>query len=100
VLDGHHRIAVALALGQRSVWALVTEVRLNSPAPPAGRQGSPEFFGAGPVIAATIIGDVRQVCRFPSRAQFAAYNGTAPVEVSSCGAWIGWCSWPGPIAAA
>jgi hypothetical protein len=33
VLDGHHRIAVARALGQHSVWALVTEVRLNSPAP-------------------------------------------------------------------
>lgn len=38
VLDGHHRIAVARALGQRSVWALVTEVRLNSPAPPVGHQ--------------------------------------------------------------
>jgi hypothetical protein len=29
VLDGHHRIAVARALGQRSVWARTTEVRLN-----------------------------------------------------------------------
>ena len=38
VLDGHHRIAVARALGQRSVWALVTEVRLNSQAPPARHQ--------------------------------------------------------------
>src|SRR6516165_8699070 len=42
-----------------------------------------EIFGAGPVIAATVIGDVRQVARFPSRNHFAAYNGTAPVEVSS-----------------
>jgi hypothetical protein len=33
VLDGRHRIAVARALGQRSVWAHVTEVRLNKPAP-------------------------------------------------------------------
>jgi hypothetical protein len=33
VLDGHHRIAVARALGQRSVSAFVTEVRLNNPAP-------------------------------------------------------------------
>ena len=33
VLDGRHRIAVARALGQRSVSALVTEVRLNNPAP-------------------------------------------------------------------
>jgi hypothetical protein len=32
VLDGHHRIAVARALGERSVWANITEVRLNDPA--------------------------------------------------------------------
>jgi transposase len=43
------------------------------------------IFGAGPVIASTIIGDVQQVSRFPSRDHFAAYNGTAPVEVSSGG---------------
>jgi transposase len=42
-----------------------------------------EIFGAGPVIAATVIGDVVTVARFPSRDHFAAYNGTAPVEVSS-----------------
>ena len=41
------------------------------------------LFGAGPVIAATVIGDVRDVSRFPSRDHFAAWNGTAPVEVSS-----------------
>ena len=29
VLDGHHRIAVARALGERSVWAIITQVRLN-----------------------------------------------------------------------
>jgi hypothetical protein len=34
VLDGHHRIAVARPLGERSVWANVTEVRLNQPDPP------------------------------------------------------------------
>jgi hypothetical protein len=33
VLDGHHRIAVARAFGERSVCAVVTEVRLNNPAP-------------------------------------------------------------------
>jgi len=36
-----------------------------------------------PVIAATIIGDVGQVSRFVTRDRFAAYNGTAPVDVSS-----------------
>ncbi len=42
-----------------------------------------EVFGAGPFIAATVIGDVRDVSRFASRDRFAACNGTAPIEVSS-----------------
>ena len=40
-------------------------------------------FGIGPVNAGTIIGDIADVYRFPSRDHFASYNGTAPVEVSS-----------------
>jgi transposase len=43
------------------------------------------LFGIGPVSAAAIIGDVRHVSRFPGRDQFASYNGTAPIEVSSGG---------------
>ena len=43
------------------------------------------LFGVGPVIAAAVIGDVRRVSRFPGRNHFAAYDGTAPVEVSSGG---------------
>ena len=42
-----------------------------------------EIFGVGPVIAATVIGCVTDVSRFASRDHFAAYNGTAPIEVSS-----------------
>jgi transposase len=30
-----------------------------------------------------VIGSVRDVTRFPGRDHFAAYNGTAPIEVSS-----------------
>jgi transposase len=41
------------------------------------------LFGVGPVIAATIIGEVRDVSRFKNRDRFAACNGTAPIEVSS-----------------
>jgi transposase len=41
------------------------------------------LFGVGPVIAAAVIGDVRHVSRFPGRGHFAAYDGTAPIEVSS-----------------
>src|SRR6266581_4675391 len=43
------------------------------------------LFGVGPVIAAAVIGDVRAVSRFRDRDHFAAYNGTAPIEVSSGG---------------
>jgi transposase len=43
------------------------------------------LFGVGPVIAATVIGEVRDVSRFKNRDRFAAYNGTAPIEVSSGG---------------
>ncbi len=42
-------------------------------------------FGAGPVTAAVIIGEVRDVSRFKDSDHFAAYNGTAPVEVASGG---------------
>jgi transposase len=42
-----------------------------------------EIFGAGPVIAATMTGYAADVARFPRRDNFAAYNGTAPIEVSS-----------------
>ena len=41
------------------------------------------IFGVGPVIATTVIGITGDVSRFPNRAHFAAFNGTAPVEVSS-----------------
>jgi transposase len=44
-----------------------------------------EVFGVGPIIAATVVGDVDDISRFPSRDHFAAYNGTAPIEVSSGG---------------
>jgi transposase len=35
------------------------------------------LFGVGPVIAGTVIGDVRQVLRFPDRDHFASWDGTA-----------------------
>jgi hypothetical protein len=77
--------------------------RLSPPRDPAGRLDAQQrhhkklaaavrasgtsltgLFGVGPVIAGTVI-DVRQVFRFPGRDHLAAYNGTAPVELSSGG---------------
>jgi hypothetical protein len=42
-----------------------------------------DIYGVGPIIAATVLGLVGDIGRFPSREHFAAYNGTAPIEVSS-----------------
>ena len=42
-----------------------------------------KIFGIGPILAARIIGMVGDVGRFPTKAHFASYSGTAPVEASS-----------------
>jgi transposase len=42
-----------------------------------------EIFGVGPILAARILGAVGDVGRFPTKAHFASYSGTAPVEASS-----------------
>jgi transposase len=44
-----------------------------------------DLFGVGPIIAGMLIGYSSDVDRFRNRDQFAAYNGTAPVEFSSGG---------------
>jgi transposase len=42
-----------------------------------------DIYGVGPICAATIIGYTGDVGRFDTKAQFASYNGTAPLEASS-----------------
>jgi transposase len=42
-----------------------------------------EIFGVGPILATRIIGTVADVGRFSTKARFAAYSGTAPLEASS-----------------
>jgi transposase len=42
-----------------------------------------DVYGVGPIVAASVLGYVRDIRRFPSRDRFASYNGTAPIEVSS-----------------
>ena len=82
--------AVELAAGfLAGIRRLDAQLRDTSKKPAAAVRapgtGLTGLFGVGPVIAGTVIGDVRQVFRFPTRDHFAAYNGTAPVEVSSGG---------------
>jgi transposase len=42
-----------------------------------------ELHGVGPVVAAIVLGHVHDITRFRTHAQFASYNGTAPIEASS-----------------
>jgi transposase len=42
-----------------------------------------QLFGVGPVLAATFLGEVGDIRRFPSKHHFAAHTGTAPLEASS-----------------
>jgi transposase len=42
-----------------------------------------ELFGVGPVLAATFLGEVGDVRRFPTKHHFAAHTGTAPLEAFS-----------------
>jgi transposase len=43
------------------------------------------IFGVGPFVATTVVGVTGDIARFPTRDRFAAFNGTAPIEVSSGG---------------
>src|SRR5690348_6269958 len=77
-------LAVAFLEDLRRIDAQIRETRKKLAAAIAASGTSlTGLFGVGPVIAAAVIGDVRDVSRFPGRDNFAAYNGTAPVEVSS-----------------
>jgi transposase len=42
-----------------------------------------QLFGVGPMLAATFLGEVGDIHRFPTRHHFAAHTGTAPLEASS-----------------
>ena len=41
------------------------------------------IHGLGPITAAIIIGHTGNIDRFPTKARFASYNATAPIEASS-----------------
>ena len=84
VAQARAELAAELVADLRHVDALLRETRKKlAVAVRASGTSLTEVFGAGPVIAATAIGDVRDVSRFRGRDRFAAYNGTAPIEVSS-----------------
>jgi transposase len=84
VQQARAELAAELVADLRRVDALLRETKKKlGVAVRASGTTLTEVFGVGPVVAATVIGDVRDVSRFRSRDRFAAYNGTAPIEVSS-----------------
>ena len=77
-------LAAAFAGDLRGIDVRIRETRKKLAAAVAAAGTSlTGLYGAGPVVAAVVIGDVRDVSRFPGRDHFAACNGTAPIEVSS-----------------
>ena len=84
VQQARHELAGEFLADLRRIDAQLRQTRKKL-ATAVGASGTTltEVFGAGPVIAATVIGDVRDISRFASRDRFAAYNGTAPAGVSS-----------------
>jgi transposase len=53
-----------------------------------------QLFGVGPVLAATILGEVGDVRRFPTKHHFAAHTGAAPLRPPAA-RWSG-IGCPGP----
>jgi transposase len=84
VQQARAELAAELVADLRRVDALLRETKKKlAVAVRVSGTSLTELFGVGPVVSATVIGDVRDVSRFGSRDRFAAYNGTAPIEVSS-----------------
>jgi transposase len=82
----------------RAIDAAIGETRTKpATATAAARASLTGLSGAGPVIAAAVLGDVRTVARVPDRDHVAACTGTAPIEVSSGGRRPAGC--PGAAAA-
>jgi transposase len=84
IAQARHELASQFLQDLRNLDTQLQETRKKlAAAVKASHTTLTEVFGVGPVIAGTIIGDAGDISRFPSRDHFAAYNGTAPVEVSS-----------------
>ena len=86
VAAARHELAVDLVADLERLRVQRREARQRiAAAVTASKTTLTELFGVGPIVAATVIGDVGDIARFPTRDRFAAYNGTAPIEVSSGG---------------
>jgi transposase len=79
-----HDVAGEHLADLRRIDAMLAEIKKKlAAAVKASGTSLTGVFGVGPVVAATVIGDVADITRFPTADKFASYNGTAPIEVSS-----------------
>ena len=86
VASARHALATDLLEDVRRLDAQLKESRRRvTEAVAASKTSLVEIFGVGPVIAAMCIGFTGDVRRVLSADRFAAYNGTAPIEMSSGG---------------
>jgi len=86
VEQARHDLALELVDDVRRLDAQLKEShRRIRTAVGASQTSLTELFGVGPIIAGMLIGYAGNVRRFRNADQFAAYNGTAPVEFSSGG---------------
>jgi transposase len=86
VAAARHAVAVELVADLRRLDEQLRDTKKRiTAAVKASKTTLTDLFGVGPIVAAIVIGDVGDVTRFRSRDAFAAYNGTAPIEVSSGG---------------
>jgi transposase len=75
VLEDFVRLEGQLKASKRHLQAAVT----------ASGSAMIDLYGVGPYVAAAVIGYTGDITRFRDRHHFAAYNGTAPIEMSSGG---------------
>jgi len=86
VEGARHDLAVELLDDVRRLDAQLKEShRRIRVAVKASNTSLTDLFGVGPIIAGALIGYTGDIRRFANRDQFAAYNGTAPIELSSGG---------------
>jgi transposase len=84
VATARHALALDLVEDLRRIDEQMKETKQRiTAAVTASKTTLTEIYGVGPIVAATVIGDVVDIARFANRDHFASYNGTAPIEVSS-----------------
>jgi transposase len=79
-----HEFAAALIADVRQLDQRITAVEARIKTAVAQANTSLlGLFGVAPVLAATFLGEVGDIGRFPTKHHFAAHTGTAPLEASS-----------------